>query len=118
MVTVLWTGLNKFGQIWTSQNRCEVLFFLNGESHALHIWPTTKTCLQFSSRTSLETLRPCKVVETALRPASIHVRFELVWSAIFLRRISMTRTLLESSRLAEFECEISDDVRPKSYGFR
>ena len=32
----------------------------------------------------------------------------------------MTDTLMESSRLAEFECEISPgyDVRQKSYGFR
>ena len=35
------------GQVWTSQNRCEVLFFLNGESHALQIWPTPKPACSF-----------------------------------------------------------------------
>ena len=78
MVPVLWTGLDRFGQVRTSQNRCEVLFFLNRESHTLQIWPTPKTCVQFSNHTSLETLRPSKVVETALRHASIGVRCELV----------------------------------------
>ena len=36
------------GQVWTSQNRCEPLFFLNRESHAVQIWPTPKP-----ARTSL-----------------------------------------------------------------
>ena len=78
MVTVLWTGLGGFEQVWTSQNRCEALFFLNRESHAGQIWPTPQTCVQFSYRTLLETLRPSEVVETALRHASIGARCEKV----------------------------------------
>ena len=74
MVTVLWTGSDRFGQVRTG----EVLFFLDHESHALQIWPTPKTCVQFSNRTSLETLRPSKVVETAFCHASIGVRREMV----------------------------------------
>ena len=70
MVTVLRTGSDKFGQVWTSQNTCEALSFLNRESHTFQIWPTPKTYVQFSIRTSLETLRPYEVVETALRHAS------------------------------------------------
>ena len=34
-------------QVWTSQNRCEVLFFLNRETHALQIWPTPKPACSF-----------------------------------------------------------------------
>ena len=70
--------VDRFGQVWTRQNRCEVLFLLNRESHAVQIWPTPKTCVQFSNHTSLETLRPSEVVETALRHASIGVICELV----------------------------------------
>ena len=33
-------GVKSFDQVWTSQNRCEVLFFLHGESHAIQILPT------------------------------------------------------------------------------
>ena len=75
MVTVLWTGSDRFG---TSQNRCEALFFLNCELHAVQIWPTPQTCVQFSNCAALETLRPSEVVETVLRHASIGVRCELV----------------------------------------
>ena len=65
-------------QVWASQNRCEVLSFLNCESHALQIWPTPQICVQFPNRTSLEMLRPSKVVESGLRHASVGVRCELV----------------------------------------
>ena len=78
MVTVLRTGSGKFGQVWTSQNTCEALLFLNRESHAVQICPTRQTCVQFSNRTSLETLRPSEVVETALPDASLGKRCELV----------------------------------------
>ena len=64
MVTVSWTGLDWFGQVWTSQKSCEVLFLLNRESHAVQIWPIPQTCVQFSNRTSLETLQPSEVVES------------------------------------------------------
>ena len=72
----------------------------------LHFMPV-HTLRQFSNRASLETLRPSEVVETALRHASIGARCELVWSATFLGSTSKSNTLLESSRLAEFGCEIS-----------
>ena len=64
-------------QVWTSQNRCEVLFFFNSEYHALQIWPTPQTCVQFPNRSSLETLQPYEVVESGLRHASVGVRCEL-----------------------------------------
>ena len=44
---------------------------------------------------------------TVLRHTSNGVRCELVWSATFLGSTSKSNTSLESSRLAEFECEIS-----------
>ena len=69
---------DRFRQVWTSQNRCEVLFFLNRESQAVQILPTTKTGMQFSDHTSLEILRPSEVVETTLRHASVGVRCEIV----------------------------------------
>ena len=75
MVTVLYVYRS---EVWASQNRCEVLFFLNRETHALQIWSTPQTCVQFPNRTSLETLRPSEVVETALRHASVRVRCEMV----------------------------------------
>ena len=62
-----------------------------------------QTCVQFSNRTSLETLRPSQVVETPFRHASIGVRCELVWSATFLGSTSKSDISSESSRLAEFE---------------
>ena len=62
---------------------------------------------QVSDGTSLETLQPPEVVETALCHVPVGVRCELVRSATFLRRTSMSRTSLESSRLAEFEWPIS-----------
>ena len=70
--------IRRSGQVWKSQKRCEVLFFVNGESQALQIWPTPQTCVQYSNRTSLETLRPSEVVESGLRHASVGVRCELV----------------------------------------
>ena len=70
--------VRRSGQVWTSQKRCEVLFFLNRETHALQIWPNPQTSVQFPNRTSLETLRPSEVVESALRHASVCVRCELV----------------------------------------
>ena len=115
----LWTGSDRFGQVRTSQNRCEVLFFLNHELHTVQIWPIPNL-RALSNRTSLETLRSSEVVETALRHASIGARCELVWSATFLGSTSKSDTSsLESSRLAEFECEILPgyELRQKSYGF-
>ena len=115
MVTILWTGLDRFRQVWTSQNRCEGLFLVTRESHAFQIWPSPQTCVQFSNRTSLETLQPSEVVATSLHHASLGIRCELVWKTTSLRHTAKTDTSLESSRLAEFECEISPgyDVRQK-----
>ena len=92
LVTDLWTGLDRFEQVRTGT------IFLNRESHALQILPTPETCVQFSNRTSLETLRPIEVVETALCHAPIGVRWELVWSATFLPRASTGPKSLESSQ--------------------
>ena len=39
--------VRRSGQVWISQNRWEVLFFLNRESHALQIWPTPKSASSF-----------------------------------------------------------------------
>ena len=75
MVTVLCIGPDKSGQVRTG---VKYYFFLNGESHALQIWATRQTCVQFPNRTSLETLRPSEVVESGLRHASVGVRCELV----------------------------------------
>ena len=47
MVTVLRTGSDKFGPVRTSQNRCEPLFFLNGELHAVQTWLTPKPACSF-----------------------------------------------------------------------
>ena len=47
MVTVLWTGSDRIREAWTSQDRCEALFFLNCESHAVQIWPTPKPACIF-----------------------------------------------------------------------
>ena len=60
MVTVLWTGSDKFGQIWTSQNRCEVLFFLKSESNAIQIWPTPKPACSFLTILRLKLYDPPK----------------------------------------------------------
>ena len=102
----LYLIVRRSGQVRTSQNRWEVLFFLNGESHALQTWPTPQTCVQFSNRTSIETLWPYQVVETVLCHASIGVRCERVWGPTFLRRTSKIDTPLESSRLAELKYAI------------
>ena len=39
--------VRKSGQVWTSPNRCKVLFFLNRVSHALQNWPTPKPACSF-----------------------------------------------------------------------
>ena len=43
MVTVLWTGSDRFGQV----SRCEALFFLNRKWHTVQIWPTLKPAGSF-----------------------------------------------------------------------
>ena len=78
LVTVLFVLNYRSEQVWASQNTCEVLFFLNRETHALQIWPKRPACVQFPNRTLLETLRPSEVVESAFRHASVGVRCELV----------------------------------------
>ena len=54
MVTVLRTGSDRFEQVWTSQNTCEALFFLNRESHAVQIWPTPKPACSFPTMPCLK----------------------------------------------------------------
>ena len=39
--------VDRLRQVWTSQNRCEALFFLNRELHAVQIWPTHKPVCSF-----------------------------------------------------------------------
>ena len=75
MVTVLCVGPDKSGQV-----RAGVKYYFSStvESHALQIWPTLQTCVQFPNLTSLETLRPSEVVESTHRHASVGIRFELV----------------------------------------
>ena len=93
------TGLDKSEQVWS------IIFpqlWVTPYPNLAHL----QTCVQFSNRTSLETLRPSEVVETELRHASIGVRCELVWSATFPGSNSKSDTSLESLGLAEFECEI------------
>ena len=55
MVTDLWTGLEKFEQVWTGLNRCEVQLFLNRETHALQILPTLKPACRCLTVPLLET---------------------------------------------------------------
>ena len=113
MVTVLWTSSDRFGQVWTVSDRFgHVRTGLDvfgqvwtGLDKSDQVWTTIfpqswvarcpnlahhQTCMQFSNHTSLETVRPFKVVKTAFRHASIGVRCELVWSATFLRRTTTT----------------------------
>ena len=47
MVTVVWTGSDMLGRVWIIWNRCEALFFLNRESHAVQIWSTPKLACGF-----------------------------------------------------------------------
>ena len=57
MVTALWTGSDRFGQVrtgwdrfgqvWTSPNKCAALFFLHRELHTVQIWPTPKPACSF-----------------------------------------------------------------------
>ena len=105
------TGSDRFGQVRIGVNR----YFSSTVSHTLsNIGPPPKTCLQFSNRTSLETLWPSEVVETALRHASIGLRCELEWSATFLGSTSKSNISLESSQLSEFECESFFRIGPKT----
>ena len=74
MVTVLWTGPDRFGQVRTG---VKYYFPQWGVARCPNL-AHPQTCVQFPNRTSLETLRPSQVVETALRHASVGVRCELV----------------------------------------
>ena len=49
-----------FGQVWTSQNRREVLFFLNRDSHAVQIWPTPQPACSFLTVPRLKLYDPPK----------------------------------------------------------
>ena len=105
MVTVLSVGpgtsLDKSEQVWSTTIFPQL--WVPRSSNLAH----PQTCVQFPNRTSLETLQPSEVVESGRRHASVGVRCEIVRSATFLRRSAETETSMESSRLAEFGCEIS-----------
>ena len=75
MVTVLCVvGPDKSGQVRTGVK----YYFSSTVSPTLFkLAPPKKTSVQFPNHTSLETLRPSKVVETALRHASVGVRWEI-----------------------------------------
>ena len=75
MVTVLCVGPDKSGQVRTG---VKYYFSSTGSPTLFKFGPPPKPALQFPNRTSLETLGPSEVVETALRHASVGVRFELV----------------------------------------
>ena len=113
MGTVLRTGSDRLGKVWTSENRCEALFLLNRESHTVQIWPSPQTCVQFLYRASLETLRPSEVVETALRQASIGERCELVWSATFLGHFQ-TRFIIRKFSLSGVRMWNFTGIGPKT----
>ena len=81
MVTVLWTGSDRFGQVRTGVKR----YFSSTMSCTLSKFGPSPNLCAVSNRTSLETLWPSEVVETALRHPSFGLRCELVWSATFLR---------------------------------
>ena len=74
MVTVLYVGPEKSGQVRTGVK----YYFSSTVSPMLFKFCPPQTCVQFSNRTLLETLRPSEVVESGLRHASVGVRCELV----------------------------------------
>ena len=76
MVTVLWTGSDRLGQVWASQNRCEVLFFLNHQSHAVQIWPTPKPACSFL------TVLCMKLYDTPKWWKQCFVTLQLVWTGV------------------------------------
>ena len=119
MVTVLRTGSDKFGQVWTSQNRCEALFFLNRESHAVQIWPSPQTYVQFSNRTSLNT--------TTLRSGGnstlSHFSRRKVWTGVkcnFSLAHHQVRNVIGKLSISRVRMWNFTSIGPKtkSYGFR
>ena len=115
MVTVLWTGSDRFG---------------HAVSTSLHGLPpnfthTLKICLgrflsQFQSARLIGSGGNSPSSRFSWRKVWTGVNWcELVWSATSFRRSSTTDTSIESSQLAEFECEISPgyDVRKKIMAF-
>ena len=74
MVTVLCVGPDKSGQVRTGV----ISYFSSTVSRMLSKFAHPKTCVQFSNHSSLETLLPSELVETAVRHASIGIRWELV----------------------------------------
>ena len=80
VVTVLWTGPDKSEQVWSAIFPQPWVACCSNLAHP-------QTYVQFSNRTSLETLQPSKVVETTFRHTSIGVMCEMVWSATFLAHL-------------------------------
>ena len=67
MVTVLWIGRDKSWQVRTGVK----YYFSSTVGPTVFKFGPPQTCVQFPNRTSLETLRPSEVVESALRHASV-----------------------------------------------
>ena len=60
----VWTGVSRCEEVWTlwtSQNRCEVLFFLDRKPHAAQILPTLRWSCSISTLSkSLQTSAECR----------------------------------------------------------
>ena len=88
----VWPGSDRFGQVRTLWNTIFCQPWGARSPNLAH----PQTCVQFPNRTSLETLRPSKVVDSGLCHASVGIRCELVWSATSPCRNSTSRTTLEN----------------------
>ena len=74
MVTVLYVGPDKSGQVRTAVK----YYFSSTVSPTLFKFSPPQTCVQFPNGASLETLRPSEVVESGLRHVPVGIRCELV----------------------------------------
>ena len=104
------TSLDKSEHVWSA-------IFLNHEKHAVQIWSSPQTCMQFSKRPSLETLWHSEVEETALHHASIGVRCELVWSATFLGSTSKNDIIIRKLLLSQVGMWNFTRIGPKTKKF-
>ena len=111
MVTVLRTGSHKFRQVWRSQNTCEALFFLNGESHAVQIRPTPEPACSFLTvpRSKLYNFR------SGRNSALIRFNWHKVWTGVkcnfswehfqkryFIRKLSPSRVRMWNFTINNF----------------
>ena len=113
MVTVFCVRPDKSGQV----RRGVKCFFSSTVSPTLFKFgPPPKSACSFL--TSLKTLRPSAVVETALCHASAAIRCELVWSATFLRRTTTSETLLESPHSWTLKYAVSTGLAKRQKNYR